>query len=178
MTTLSKLSLFIIHFHDRITAAVDKRVARLKDRLQMKHVQSPLLSFIARDWYHCRYSFGAVNFSIWFTVSKWAESTRVRSDLPNKVVVQKAHDSYSKASRTCQPNVSFLQLVVLMFFVFEIFHVRNQAKRLVALTEILLDISRCCSCWWGEAMSLNCCHLRAYCSSLGDIWVRRTMMEW
>jgi hypothetical protein len=32
--------------------------------------------------------------------------------------------------------------------------------------------------WWGETISLNCGHQRAYCSSPGDIWAWRTMVEW
>jgi hypothetical protein len=35
----------------------------------------------------------------------------------------------------------------------------------------------CCSCRWGETMSLNCGHERAYCSS-PDIWVWRVTVEW
>jgi hypothetical protein len=31
----------------------------------------------------------------------------------------------------------------------------------------------CCLCRWGETMSLNCGHRRAYCSSRDEIWVWR-----
>jgi hypothetical protein len=34
------------------------------------------------------------------------------------------------------------------------------------------------SCWCGETMTLNCSHQWAYCSSPGDIWAWRTMVEW
>jgi hypothetical protein len=36
----------------------------------------------------------------------------------------------------------------------------------------------CCSCRWGETMSLNCGHQRAYCSSPRLIWVWRATVEW
>jgi hypothetical protein len=34
------------------------------------------------------------------------------------------------------------------------------------------------SCSWGESMSLNCGHQRAYCSFPDGIWVRRATVEW
>jgi hypothetical protein len=34
------------------------------------------------------------------------------------------------------------------------------------------------SCRWGETTFLNYSHQRAYCSSPGDIWAWRTMVEW
>jgi hypothetical protein len=36
----------------------------------------------------------------------------------------------------------------------------------------------CCSCWWGETLSLKCNHQWACCSSLRWLWVWRAMVEW
>jgi hypothetical protein len=36
----------------------------------------------------------------------------------------------------------------------------------------------CCPCRWGETVTLNCGPQRTYCSSPGDIWVRRTTVQW
>jgi hypothetical protein len=57
-------------------------------------------------------------------------------------------------------------------------HWGRNAWRLLPRISVIGDNTSCCSCRWGETMSLNCSHQRTYCSSPGDTWGLKLKVEW
>jgi hypothetical protein len=58
------------------------------------------------------------------------------------------------------------------------YHYRLVSSIIRPHLSVLMFMYLMISCRWSETTSLNCGHQRVYCSSTGDTWVWRIIVEW